>query len=254
MAAHMFSIFCRQLCRNSKSQLSVLSSINHCKNGQNISWVPKVSLNFAKPVAIVNRGYCSEAEYPISRYPVPNQDELPQDMQDLINEVAEKSGFVPNVFQALAHRPDEFRAFFMYYDALMAKETGSLTKADKEMIVVATSSVNNCLYCVISHSALFRIYSKNPTLADQVAANWECAELDPRQRAIVEFAIAVCKSETITEEHFKKLEAHGLDREDAWDIGAIAAFFAMSNRMAHLTDMRPNKEFYLMGRVPKDKK
>ncbi|XP_038074923.1 uncharacterized protein LOC119742814 [Patiria miniata] len=166
----------------------------------------EVSLNFAKPVTIVNRGYCSEAEYPISRYPVPNQDELPQDMQDLINEVAEKSGFVPNVFKALAHRPDEFRAFFMYYDALMAKETGSLTKANKEMIVVATSSLNNCLYCVISHSALFRIYSKNPTQADQVAANWECAELDLRQRAIVEFAIAVCKSETITEEHFKKLD------------------------------------------------
>ncbi|XP_022080651.1 uncharacterized protein LOC110973825 isoform X2 [Acanthaster planci] len=201
-----------------------------------------------------HRGFCIGTEHPISRYPVPNQEDLPQDMQDTINEVAERSGFVPNVFKALSHRPDEFRAFFRYYDVIMGKETGSLTKADKEMIVVATSSVNNCLYCIISHSALFRIYSKNRILADQIAANWECAELDSRQRVIVEFAIAVCKSETITEEHFKKLEAHGLDREDAWDIGAIASLFALSNRMAHLTDMRPNKEFYLMGRVPKEKK
>ncbi|XP_033632794.1 uncharacterized protein LOC117294479 [Asterias rubens] len=203
---------------------------------------------------IRHRGFSSVSdEHPISRYPTPELKDLPEDMQDQISEVAEKSGFVPNVFKALSHRPAEFRAFFAYYDALMGKETGSLTKADKEMIVVATSSSNNCLYCVISHSALFRIYSKNPILADQVAVNWECAELDPRQHAILEFAMTVCKSETITEDHLKKLEKHGLDREDAWDIAAIAAFFALSNRMAHLTDMRPNKEFYLMGRVPKAK-
>ncbi|XP_078669388.1 uncharacterized protein LOC144910309 isoform X1 [Branchiostoma floridae x Branchiostoma belcheri] len=200
--------------------------------------------------------YCTSSsdDKAVSRFPIPNRSTLPQDIQDLMDEVEEKSGFLPNVFKALSHRPEEFRAFFKYYDALMAKETGNLTKADREMIVVATSATNSCLYCVVAHGALLRIYSKKPLLADQVATNWHIADLDARQKAILEFATAVGASKTITEDHFHKLEQHGLDREDAWDIGAIAALFALSNRMAHLTDMRPNDEFYLMGRIPREKK
>ncbi|XP_068614376.1 uncharacterized protein [Brachionichthys hirsutus] len=189
----------------------------------------------------------------ISRYPVPDKKDLPYDIAELMEEVELKGGFLPNVFKALAHRPAEFRAFFAYYNELMNKETGNLSKADRELIVVATSIQNKCLYCVVSHSALHRIYSKNPTLCDQVAVNYENAELSPRERAMLEFAIAVCRSETITEQHFQALEDAGFDREDAWDIAAVAAFFAMSNRLAHLTDMKPNLEFYNMGRVPRDK-
>ncbi|XP_053284717.1 uncharacterized protein si:ch211-175m2.5 [Pleuronectes platessa] len=189
----------------------------------------------------------------ISRYPVPNKKDLPYDIVELMEEVESKGGFLPNVFKVLSHRPAEFRAFFTYYNELMNKETGSLTKADRELIVVATSIHNKCLYCVVSHSALHRIFSKKPTLSDQVITNYENAELGPRERAMLDFAMAVCRSDTITEQHFQSLEEVGFDHEDAWDIAAIAAFFAMSNRLAHLTDMRPNPEFYNMGRVPKDK-
>lgn len=190
----------------------------------------------------------------ISRYPVPYKKELPYDIVELMEEVESKGGFLPNVFKALSHRPAEFRAFFAYYNELMGKETGRLTKADRELIVVATSIYNRCLYCVVSHSALHRIYSKKPTLADQVIVNYENADLSPRERAMLDFAMAICRSDTITEQHFQSLEEVGFDREDAWDIAAIAAFFAMSNRLAHLTDMRPNVEFYNMGRVPREKR
>ncbi|KTG01787.1 hypothetical protein cypCar_00012052 [Cyprinus carpio] len=164
-----------------------------------------------------------------SRYPVPNKKNLPFDIVELMEEVEQKGGFLPNVFR------------------------GGLSKADRELIVVATSAHNHCLYCVVSHSALHRIYSKKPLLADQVAVNYRVAELSAREKAMLDFALTVCRSETITEEHLSSLEAHGFDREDIWDIAAIAAFFALSNRMAHLTDMRPNAEFYNMGRVPRDK-
>ncbi|XP_033098369.1 uncharacterized protein LOC117102256 [Anneissia japonica] len=193
-------------------------------------------------------GFCSK---PISRYPIPRKEDLDEDIQARMDEVEEKTKFIPNVFKALAHRPAEFRAFFDYYDALMMKETGSLTKADRELIVVATSSYNNCQYCVVSHGALHRIFSKNPVIADQVAVNWKCSDIDDRQRAMLQFAMVVCKSQTVTEAHFEALEKHGFDREDAWDIGAIASLFALSNRMAHLTNMRPNEEFHLIGRLPK---
>ncbi|CAH3116953.1 unnamed protein product [Porites lobata] len=209
---------------------------------------------FLAPVRIAASGRrCMSQEKPISRFPVPIRDTLPQDIQQRMSEVEEKGGFLPNVFKVLAHRPDEFRAFFMYYDALMLKE-GNLTKAEKEMIVVATSAANNCTYCVIAHGALLRIYAKNTLLGDQVAANWHYADLTEREKAIIEFAMQVSRSETVKDEHIKALETHGLDSEDAWDIGAIAGLFALSNRMAHLTNMRPNDEFYLLGRIKKDKK
>ncbi|XP_041707813.1 uncharacterized protein si:ch211-175m2.5 [Coregonus clupeaformis] len=204
--------------------------------------------------AATSRQFSSDAPREnISRYPVPNKKDLPFDMVELMEEVETKGGFLPNVFKVLAHRPAEFRAFFSYYNELMNKETGGLTKADRELIVVATSIHNQCLYCVVSHSALHRIYSKKPTLADQVIVNYENAELSPRERVMLDFALAVCRSDTITDQHFLSLEEVGFDREDAWDIAAIAAFFAMSNRLAHLTDMRPNAEFYNMGRMPRDK-
>ncbi|XP_067037091.1 uncharacterized protein [Acropora muricata] len=192
-------------------------------------------------------------EKPISRFPVPKMDTLPEDIQARMKEVEEKGGFLPNVFKVLAHRPDEFRAFFLYYDALMVRES-NITKAEKEMIVVATSAANNCMYCVVAHGALLRIFSKNPVIGDQVATNWRCADLTERERAILEFAMRVCRSETVQDEHLANLEKHGLSSEDAWDIGAIAGLFALSNRMAHLTNMRPNDEFYLMGRVKYEKK
>ncbi|XP_004073277.1 uncharacterized protein LOC101155778 [Oryzias latipes] len=189
----------------------------------------------------------------ISRYPIPYRKNLPYDIVELMEEVEAKGGFLPNVFKVLSHRPAEFRAFFAYYNELMNKDTGNITKAERELIVVATSIHNRCLYCVVSHSALHRIYSKKPTVADQVVVNYKNAELSPRELAMLDFAMAVCRCDTITEEHFQSLEEVGFDREDAWDIAAIAAFFAMSNRLAHLTDMRPNLEFYNMGRVPRDK-
>ncbi len=191
------------------------------------------------------------AKPPISRYPVPEISALPEDMRSRILAVQEKAGFVPNVFLALAHRPDEFRAFFAYHDALMDKP-GALTKAEREMIVVATSGVNQCLYCVVAHGAILRIRAKNPMIADQVATNHRKADLTPRQKAMLDFAMKVSReAEAISEADFERLREHGFTDEDAWDIGAIAAFFALSNRMANLTSMRPNDEFYAMGREPR---
>jgi uncharacterized peroxidase-related enzyme len=191
--------------------------------------------------------------HPISRFPVPAIESLPDDVRARIVEVQEKAGFVPNVFLTLAHRPDEFRAFFDYHDALMLKPSG-LTKGDKEMIVVATSGANDCLYCVVAHGALLRIYEKNPLLADQVALNPNKADITPRQRAMLDFALKVClDSRAIDDADYAALRAHGFSDEDAWDIAAITALFALSNRMANVTAMRPNDEFYLMGRVPRQK-
>jgi uncharacterized peroxidase-related enzyme len=188
---------------------------------------------------------------PISRYPVPDLKDLPADIRERILAVQEKSGFVPNVFLALAHRPAEFRAFFAYHDALMEKE-GGLSKAEREMIVVATSGANNCQYCVIAHGAILRVRAKNPLLADQVAVNYRKADLSARQRAMLDFAMKVAlDSASVAEADFEPLRAQGFSEEDAWDIAAIAAFFALSNRMANFTAMRPNDEFYLLGRVPR---
>ena len=188
----------------------------------------------------------------ISRFPVPEIKDLPDDISEKILAVQEKAGFVPNVFLTLAHRPDEFRAFFAYHDALMLKETGNLTKADREMIVTATSAKNNCLYCVVAHGALLRIYAKNPLIADQVAVNHLKADITPRQHAMLDFAIKVClDAAAVTNADYAALHAHGFDDEDIWDISAITAFFGLSNRMANVISMRPNDEFYLMGRVSK---
>ena len=192
---------------------------------------------------------------PISRYPVPPIAGLPDDLRQRILEVQEKSGFVPNVFLALAHRPAEWRAFMGYHDALLQKETGSLTKGERERIIVATSAANQCLYCVVAHGAILRIYEKKPLIADQLATNYRKADITPRQRAMLDFAMKVCqRSAEVDETDFEALHAHGFDDEDIWDIGAITAFFGLSNRMANLTGMRPNDEFYLMGRAPREKK
>ena len=189
---------------------------------------------------------------PISRYPVPELAELPEDLRTRILEVQAKAGFVPNVFLALAHRPAEWRAFMAYHDALLLKEGGSLSKGEREMIIVATSAANHCLYCVVAHGAILRVYEKQPLLADPIAVNYRKAPITPRQRAMLDFAMKVTTaSHTIDETDFAALREHGFDDEDAWDIGAIAAFFGLSNRMANLTGMRPNDEFYLMGRVPR---
>jgi uncharacterized peroxidase-related enzyme len=188
------------------------------------------------------------------RFPIPSLESLPDDIRSLILSVQEKSGFVPNVFLKLARRPAEFRAFFAYHDALMLKEN-NLSKAEKEMIVVATSGANSCLYCVVAHGAILRIYAKNPRMADQVALNHRKAEITPRQSAMLDFAMKMATdSASLSEQDYQALFAHGFDQEDAWDIGAIAAFFALSNRMANLSGMMPNEEFYLMGRVPREKK
>jgi uncharacterized peroxidase-related enzyme len=192
------------------------------------------------------------SNFPISRFPVPELAALPDDIRENILAVQEKAGFVPNVFLALAHRPAEFRAFFAYHDALMIKDTGSLTKADREMIVTATSARNGCLYCVVAHGALLRIYSKNALVADQVAVNHLKADITPRQRAMLDFATKVClNSSQVGEEDYAALRVHGFDDEDIWDIAAITAFFGLSNRMANVISMRPNDEFFLMGRVPR---
>ena len=190
----------------------------------------------------------------ISRYPVPTLEALPEDIRARILEVQEKAGFVPNVFLALAHRPAEWRAFVAYHDALMLKEGGGLTKGEREMIVVATSGANQCLYCVVAHGAILRIYEKKPLLADQVAINYRKADIPPRQRAMLDFALKVCaRSHEVEEADFAALRAHGFSDEDAWDIAAITAFFGMSNRIANTIGMRPNDEFFLMGRVPRAK-
>ena len=191
---------------------------------------------------------------PVTRYPAPTFADVPEDIRTRILEVQAKAGFVPNVFLALARRPDEWRAFVAYHDALMLKETGSLTKGDREMIVVATSAANECLYCVVAHGAILRVYEKKPLVADQVAVNWRKADITARQRAMLEFAMKVCqRSHELSDADFSALAEHGFGDEDAWDIAAITAFFGMSNRLANATGMRPNDEFYLMGRVPKTK-
>ena len=193
------------------------------------------------------------SEKPISRFPVPELNHLPDDIREIILAVQEKSGFVPNVFLALANRPDEFRAFFAYHDALMEKE-GGLTKGEREMIVVATSAHNQCIYCVVAHGAILRIREKNPQLADQIASNYRKADITPRQKAMLDFALKVSKSShEISNADIENMRELGFSNDDIWDIGAISALFALSNRMANLTSMRPNDEFYLLGRIPKEK-
>ena len=191
-----------------------------------------------------------------NRYPFPELADLPDDLRDRILEVQAKAGFIPNVFLGLARRPAEWRAFFAYHDALMLPEsagrTSGLTKGDREMIVTTTSAANSCLYCVVAHGAILRIYEKKPLVADQVAVNYRKADISPRQRAMLDFAMKVClASHTVEDADFAALHAHGFDNEDAWDIAAITAFFGLSNRMASFSGMQPNQEFYLMGRVPK---
>jgi uncharacterized peroxidase-related enzyme len=189
----------------------------------------------------------------MARYPAPELKDLPDDIRTKVLEVQEKAGFVPNVFLALARRPAEWRAFFAYHDALMLKDSG-LTKGDREMIVTTTSAANKCLYCVVAHGAILRIYEKKPLVADQVAVNYRKADITPRQRAMLDFAMKVClKSDEVEDADFAALHAHGFSDEDAWDIAAITAFFGLSNRMASFSNMLPNPEFYLMGRTPKTK-
>lgn len=195
---------------------------------------------------------------PTLRYPAPELKDLPDDIKAKVLEVQEKAGFVPNVFLAFARRPAEWRAFFAYHDALMAPEStgrsSNLTKGDREMIVTATSAANNCLYCVVAHGAILRIHEKKPLVADQVAINYKKADIPPRQKAMLDFALKVClHSETVNDADFAPLHAHGFNDEDIWDIAAITAFFGLSNRMASFSNMLPNAEFYLMGRVPKAK-
>lgn len=185
------------------------------------------------------------------RFPMPAVEALPEDIRTRLLAVQEKSGFIPNVFLTLAYRPDEFRAFFAYHDALMERDSG-LTKAEREMIVVATSSANQCHYCVIAHGAILRIRAKNPQIADQIAVNYRKADITPRQRAMLDFAMKVSKeAQRISDVDFDDIASHGFSNDDIWDIAAISAFFALSNRMANVTSMRPNDEFYMMGRVPK---
>ncbi|PKO67155.1 MAG: alkylhydroperoxidase [Betaproteobacteria bacterium HGW-Betaproteobacteria-16] len=188
------------------------------------------------------------------RYPLPDLNSLPEDIKTKVMEVQEKAGFVPNVFLALARRPAEWRAFFAYHDALMLKEDSGLSKGDREMIVTTTSAANHCLYCVVAHGAILRIYEKKPLVADQVAVNHRKADISPRQRAMLDFAMKVCQASHLIEDaDFEALHAHGFSDEDAWDIAAITAFFGLSNRMASFSGMQPNPEFYLMGRMPKAK-
>jgi len=194
----------------------------------------------------------------VNRYPFPDIQGLPEDMRTKILEVQEKSGFVPNVFLALARRPAEWRAFFAYHDALMMPETvgreSNLTKGDREMIVTTTSAANNCLYCVVAHGAILRIYEKKPMVADQVAVNYRKADITPRQHAMLDFAMKVClHSDEVNDDDFTALHAHGFNDEDIWDIASITAFFGMSNRIASFSNMMPNPEFYLLGRMPRQK-
>jgi len=212
-------------------------------SGKSISY----SLPVEKPMSAQTQSHA------ISRYPVPALEDLPEDIRSRILAVQEKSGFVPNVFLTYARRPDEFRAFFAYHDALMEKD-GGLTKAEREMIVVATSGANNCHYCVVAHGAILRIRAQNPLIADQLAINYRKADITPRQSAMLDFAMTVAlDAQDITDEDFDALREQEFSDEDIWDIAAIAAFFALSNRMANFTSMRPNDEFYLMGRLPKEK-
>ncbi|MBX2881618.1 MAG: peroxidase-related enzyme [Granulosicoccus sp.] len=189
---------------------------------------------------------------PISRFPVPELDSLPEDIRARIEAVQEKAGFIPNVFLALAHRPDEFRAFFAYHDALMEREASTLTKAEREMIVVATSGVNDCHYCVVAHGAVLRIYAKDPLLSDQVAINYRKAPVTDRQKVMLEFAVKVAvDAQSIADADHQAMRDAGFDDDAIWDVGSIAAFFGLSNRLAHIGDMQPNEEFYTMGRLPR---
>ena len=191
----------------------------------------------------------------MNRYPAPEIKDLPEDIRTKILEVQEKAGFVPNVFLTLARRPAEWRAFFAYHDALMLREDSGLTKGEREMIVTTTSAANHCLYCVVAHGAILRIYEKKPLVADQVATNYRKADISPRQRAMLDFAMKVClHSHEIEDADFTPLYAYGFSDEDIWDIASITAFFGLSNRIASFSNMLPNPEFYLMGRVPKEKK
>ncbi|WP_022953652.1 peroxidase-related enzyme [Leucothrix mucor] len=191
------------------------------------------------------------SEPAISRHPIPELNNLPDDMRELILEVQEKSGFVPNIFLALAHRPAEFRAFFAYHDALMEKDEG-LTKAEREMIVVATSGLNQCQYCVVAHGAILRIRAKNPLIADQLAVNYRKGDISERQKAMLAFAEKVCKeAETVSDTDYATLYEHGFNDDDIWDIGAITAFFGLSNRLVNMASIRPNDEFYMLGRQPR---
>jgi len=191
----------------------------------------------------------------ISRWPVPELKDLPEDLRARILDVQAKAGFVPNVFLGFSHRPDEARAFFAWHDALLLKEDSGLSKAEREMIIVTTSGANQCLYCVVAHGAILRVYAKHPRLADQVACNYLKADISERQRAMLAFALKVSQdSANIVEADFVALRGHGFSSEDIWDIGAITALFGLSNRMANLMSLRPNDEFYLLGRVPKDKR
>ena len=185
---------------------------------------------------------------PISRFPVPSLDQIPEDLRARIVEIQEKTGFVPNVFLTLAHRPRELRAFLAYHDALMEGDSG-LSKAEREMIVVATSAVNDCQYCVVAHGAILRIRARNPLISDQIAVNYRKADLSEREATMLEFALKVATSSgEVTDEDIARVRAQGFDMEDVWDIGAITAFFALSNRMSNLTSMRPNDEFFGMAR------
>lgn len=187
----------------------------------------------------------------ISRFPVPALDSLPADIRERIAEVEEKAGFIPNIFLALAHRPAEFRAFFAYHDALMDKESAGLGKAEREMIVVATSARNQCQYCVIAHGAILRIRAKNPLIADQLASNYRKADISPRQKVMLDYALKVSReAELVEETDFETLAKHGFDEDDIWDIGMIAGFFGLSNRLVNMSSMRTNDEFYAMGRQP----
>ena len=189
----------------------------------------------------------------VSRYPVPELSSLPDDIQTAIKAVQEKAGFVPNVFLAFAHRPDEFRAFFDYHNAVMERDSG-LTKAEKEMVVVATSAENDCLYCVVAHGAILRVHEKSTAIADQIAANYRKADITDRQRAMLDFAVKLChRSAEVAEADLDTLRRHGFSDEDIWDIGAITALFALSNRMANLLSLRPNEEFYALGRTPRER-
>jgi uncharacterized peroxidase-related enzyme len=191
---------------------------------------------------------------PISRYPVPALNDLPSDIRERIVAVQQKAGFVPNVFLALAHRPAELRAFLAYHDALLLKEDSGLSKGEREMIIVATSGANQCLYCVVAHGAILRVYEKKPLIADQVAVNHRKADITPRQKAMLDFALKVTRaSHEVGDTDFDGLRAHGFSDEDIWDIAGISAFFGLSNRMANVMSLRPNDEFYLMGRVPREK-
>lgn len=191
----------------------------------------------------------------MNRYPAPEIKDLPEDIRAKVLEIQEKAGFVPNVFLTLARRPAEWRAFFAYHDALMLREDSGLTKGEREMIVTTTSAANHCLYCVVAHGAILRIYEKKPLVADQVAINYRKADISPRQRAMLDFAMKVClHSHEIEDADFAPLHAHGFSDEDIWDIASITAFFGLSNRIASFSNMLPNPEFYLMGRTPKEKK